>query len=158
MQPATESAIGKSMSRNGDVGLRSKNLFHRKVNRVSGLTHRDDFVLTGPTKRLTEFENEMKSVYPIKAKIISLGSPKSIKTLNRKLHWGKEGIVYQHDPRHIDVLEKDLGLENGNSVQTPEVTEEEKPEPLVKFSTTSTDHKLPDVCSSAETEQTKHSS
>ena len=115
------------------LGLSSKNLFHHKENRVSGLTHGDDFVLTGPTKRLTEFENEMTSVYPIKAKIISLGSPKSIKTLNRRLHWGKEGIVYQHDPRHIDVLVKDLGLENGNSVQTPatpEVTEEEKPEPL----------------------------
>ena len=41
--------------------------------------------------------------------------------------------MYQHDPRHIDVVVKDLGLENGNSVQTPatpEVTEEEKPEPL----------------------------
>ena len=91
------------------------------------------FVLTGPTKRLTEFENEMKSVYPIKAKIISLGSSRSIKTLNRRLHWGKEGIVYQHDLRHIDVLVKELGLENGNSVQTPaapNVTEEEKSEPL----------------------------
>ena len=86
------------------LGLSSKNLFHHKEKRVSGLTHGDDFVLTGPTKRLTEFENEMTSVYPIKAKIISLGSPKSIKTLNRRLHWRKEGIVYQHDPRHIDVL------------------------------------------------------
>ena len=41
--------------------------------------------------------------------------------------------MYQHDPRNIDVLVKDLGLENGNSVQTPatpEVAEEEKPEPL----------------------------
>ena len=61
------------------LGLSSKNLFHHTENRVSGLTHGDDFVLTGPTKRLTEFENEMMSVYPIKAKIISLGSPKSIK-------------------------------------------------------------------------------
>ena len=41
--------------------------------------------------------------------------------------------MYQHDPRHIDVLVNHLGLESGNSVQTPatpEVTEEEKPEPL----------------------------
>ena len=73
-------------------GLSSKNLFHHKENRVSGLTHGDDFVLTGPKKRLSEFEKEMTSVYPIKAKTISLGSPKSIKTLNRRLHWGKEGI------------------------------------------------------------------
>ena len=39
----------------------------------------------------------------------------------------------QHDPRHDDVLVKDLGLEHGNSVQTPatpDVTEEEESEPL----------------------------
>ena len=41
--------------------------------------------------------------------------------------------MYQHDPRHVDVLVKDLGLEHGNSVQTPatpDVTEEEESEPL----------------------------
>ena len=80
-----------------------------------------------------EFERKMTSVYPIKAKIVGCGSPKSIRTLNRRLHWRKRGIVYQHDPRHVDVLVKDLGLEKGNSVQTPatpDVTEEEESEPL----------------------------
>ena len=80
-----------------------------------------------------EFENKMTSVYTIKAKIIGHGSSKSIKTLNRRLHWGQEGIAYQHDPRHVDVLVKDLGLEHGNSVQTPaapDAAEEEEPEPL----------------------------
>ena len=40
--------------------------------------------------------------------------------------------MYQHDPRHVDVLVKDQGLERGNSVQTlatHDVTEEEV-EPL----------------------------
>ena len=36
------------------LGLSSKNLFHHKDNQVSGLTHGDDFVLTGPTKKLME--------------------------------------------------------------------------------------------------------
>ena len=115
------------------LGLSSKNWFHHKGNQVSGLTHGDDFVLTGPAKRLKEFEREMKSVYPIKAKIISFGSLESIKTLNRRLHWGEEGIVYQHDPRHIDVLVRELGLENGKTVQTPaapNTAEEERSEPL----------------------------
>ena len=31
------------------LGLSSKNLSHHKEDRVSGLTHGDDFVLTGPT-------------------------------------------------------------------------------------------------------------
>ena len=36
--------------------------------------------------------------------------------------------MYQHDPRHVDVLVKDLGLEQGSSVHTPvthDATEEE---------------------------------
>ena len=113
------------------LGLSSNNLFHHKEDRVSGLTHGDDFVLTGPTEKLVEFERKMTSVYPIKAKIISHGSPKNIKTLNR-LHWGNRGIVYQHDPRHVDVLVKDFGLEHRNSVQTPatpDVMEEGESEP-----------------------------
>ena len=41
------------------MGLSSKNLFHHTENRVSVLTHGDDFVLTGPTKKLMEFERKM---------------------------------------------------------------------------------------------------
>ena len=103
---------------------------------MSGLKHGDDLALTGPTKKLMEFERKMTSVYPITANIIGCGSPKSIKTLNRRLHSGKRGIVYQHDTRHVDVLVKDLGLEHGNSVQTPatlDVTEEEESEPLSQY-------------------------
>ena len=59
-----------------------------------------------------DFESKTTSVYTIKAKIISYGSSKSIKTLNRRLHWGRKGIVYQHDPRHVDVLVEDLGFEH----------------------------------------------
>ena len=115
------------------LGLSSKNLFHHKEDRVSGLTHGDDFVFTGPTEKLMEVERKMTSVHPIKAKVISYGSSKSIKTLNRRMHWGERGIMYQHDPRHVDVLVKDPGLEHGNSVQTPAAPgalEEEESEPL----------------------------
>ena len=41
--------------------------------------------------------------------------------------------MYQHDPRHVDVLVKDLGLEHDISVQTPAargVLQEEESEPL----------------------------
>ena len=75
--------------------------------------------LTGPTERLAEFKSKMKGAYPSKAKIINHGSTESIKALNRKLHWRKRGVAYQHDPRHADVLVKELWLERGNSMQTP---------------------------------------
>ena len=86
-QPEIVSVIGKRMSRTGDsnLGLSSKNLFHHKEDRVSGSAHDDDFVLTGPTKKLMEFERKMTNVYSTKTKIIGYGSPKSIETLNRRL-------------------------------------------------------------------------
>ena len=49
------------------------------------MTHCDDVVLTGPTKKSIEFERKMTNV-------IGYGSPKNIKTLNRRLYWGKRGI------------------------------------------------------------------
>ena len=32
---------------------------------------------------------------------------------------GERGILYQHDPRRVDVLVANLGLVKGNAVQTP---------------------------------------
>ena len=51
-------------------------------------------------------------MYPLNANIIGAGSAKSIKALNGR-------IVYQHDPRHVEVLVECLGLGNGKTVQTP---------------------------------------
>ena len=68
------------------IGFSSKNLFHQQRHQVSGMTHGDDFVLTGSTERLTEFENKMTGVYPIKAILISYGSSESTQALNRRLH------------------------------------------------------------------------
>ena len=42
-----------------------------------------------------------------------------MKALHRRRCWGETGTLYQHDPRHVDVLVESLGLENGNTVQTP---------------------------------------
>ena len=58
-------------------------------------------------------------MYPIKASIIGAGSAKSVKALNRRIRWRETGILCQHDPD--DVLVESLGLEKGNTVQTPTV-------------------------------------
>ena len=44
---------------------------------------------------------------------------------------GREtGILYQHDPRQVDVLVESLGLENGNTVQTPIVDDVKDENPV----------------------------
>ena len=77
-------------------------------------------MVTGPKESLLEIKNQLKSVYPIKASIIGSGSS-ALKRASKswRTRWGKTGIVYQYDPRHVDVLVEGLGLEIGNAVQTP---------------------------------------
>ena len=76
------------------LGHSSKNMFRQEKHQVSGMTHGNDFVLTGPTERLTE------------KKLISYGSTEGIKA--DCCTGRKRAIVHQHDPRHFDVLAKDL--------------------------------------------------
>ena len=96
------------------------------------MTHGEDFVVTIPTDRLSKLKHKLAGVYPIKTKAISNGSRDSIKALNSRLHWRERKVMYQHDPRHVDMLVKDHGLEHGNSVQTPAVHDvtDEEPDPL----------------------------
>ena len=100
-----------------ELERRSSNLFHHKKRKICGLIHGDDFVVRGTKESLLELKRQLESV----SSIIGPGSAKSIKALIRRLRWRETGKLYQHDSRHVDVLVESLGLENGNTVQTPTV-------------------------------------
>ena len=112
-----------------ELGRSSSNLFHNKK-QTSDLTHGDDFVVTGSKESQLELKKQLESVYPIKASIIGAGSTKGIKALSRRICWGETGTLYQHDPRHVDVLVESLGLENGNTVQTPTIDDVKDEHPV----------------------------
>ena len=50
---------------------------------------------------------------------------KELRLLNRVLRWTDEGITWEPDSRHIDLLYEQLGVDRGslNSVSTPAVKE-----------------------------------
>ena len=87
-----------------ELGRSSRTLFHNSKRKTSGLTHGDDFVVTGTKRRLLELKKQLESVYPINASIIGPGSTKNIKAPNRRICCGETGKLHQHDPRHVDVL------------------------------------------------------
>ena len=113
-----------------ELGRISRNFFHNNKRKTSGLTDGDDYVVTGTKESLLELKKQLESVYPVKASIIGAVSAKSIKALNRRIRWGETEMSYQHDPRHLDVLVESLGLENGNTVQTPIVDDVKDENPV----------------------------
>ena len=72
------------------LGLSSKTLFHQERSEVSGMTHGDDLVLTGPTKRLTEFENKMTGVSSNQSTNHQLRFIKEHQSVEQKGALGKE--------------------------------------------------------------------
>ena len=44
---------------------------------------------------------------------------KSIRVLNRVLSWAPEGIQYEADKRHADIVAEELGLGQAKGVSTP---------------------------------------
>ena len=77
-----------------------------------------------------ELKQQLECENQTKASIIGAGSAKSINALNRRICWRETGILYQHDPRHVDVLVESLGLEKGNTVKTPRVDDAKDENPV----------------------------
>ena len=77
-----QQAIGKGdrqghlENRGYELGRSSRNLFHNKKRKTSGLTLGDDFVVTGTKESLLELKKRLESAYPIKANIIGAGPAK----------------------------------------------------------------------------------
>ena len=96
------------------------------VNRELKLTvHGDDFTVTGPTAGLQWMQRRMEQKYEIKAHYLGpeSGMKDEIQILNRKLRWTKDGITYEADQRHAEIVIKEMNMKKENAVSTPTVPE-----------------------------------
>ena len=88
--------------------------------------HGDDFTVVGSYEELKWLETELGKVWTVETRGI-LARPGSelpgvihkISVLNRLVTWTHEGIEMEADPRHVDLVLEQLGLEKGVSVTTP---------------------------------------
>ena len=98
----------------------SCNLYHES--RGMALTVRgDDFTVSGPEEDLNWRGAFLAAKWDVK--VIILGpeghQAQEMKVLNRSIRWTAMGIEYEADPRHRQVILKELGLQDCKSVTTP---------------------------------------
>ena len=53
---------------------------------------------------------------------------KCMRILNRIIRWTEAGLRIEADPRHVEILIKEMGLNEANSVKTPGVKDNENNE------------------------------
>eukprot|EP00973_Karenia_brevis_P075868 10540854-Karenia_brevis.AAC.1 len=90
------------------------------------MVHGDDFISTGKGEDLQWMRKRIEKEYEISTEIIGpeIGDKKQAKVLNRTMTYTNNGIEYEPDPRHAEIIVKELGLEQCNTVLTPGISEE----------------------------------
>ena len=90
------------------------NFVHRQRS-ISLTVHGDDFTSTGTEANLRWLDGQLKSKFDIKTDV--LGPREShvqqVRVLNRVLTWTPEGIQYEADQRHAEILIKAMDVSKG---------------------------------------------
>ena len=89
---------------------------------VMVVVHGDDFTAVGSPEALDKYETGMQKTFDCKLKGRlgrGLDDCKEMRVLNRIVRVTDQGVRYEADPRHAEMILKAFHLENGKSVVTP---------------------------------------
>ena len=103
-------------------GKASPCCFYHDGWKVSIVVHGDDFTALGNDDGLSKWEAGMAKAFEVKLQGRlgpDPGDKKEVRILNRILRWSDDGISYEADPRHVELLSKALGLGECRKVTTP---------------------------------------
>lgn len=101
--------------------------FHHPYRQLSVAVRGDDFTSTGPKTQFRWFEELLNKAYECKHHWLGPDDDegRSIRVLNRVICWDDECIAYEADSRHVEVVLKQLQLNEARSVSTPGTREEQ---------------------------------
>ena len=96
-------------------------LFHNPKTNVAVMVHGDDFVAVGNKKGLAGVRGALEEKY--KLKVQTLGTRKEcvreIRVLNKVVRYTDAGIELEADPRHAEIVVRDLGLTDSKISKVP---------------------------------------
>ena len=100
-------------------------MFHHKSRDIRIVVHGDDFTVLASCKELDWFRECISSRFEVKFRG-RLGPGRdeehSIRILNRVLEWTDEGLRYEADQRHAEIIIQQLGLRSDSKpVSSPSV-------------------------------------
>ena len=102
--------------------------FYHPIWQVNVVVHGDDFTALGTPEELTMYEKGMQEVFECKLKGRLGTGPedcKEMRVLNRIVRVTDNGLLYEADPRHAEMLIKAFQLEGAKGVVTPGVKSHE---------------------------------
>ena len=98
-------------------------MFYHQERDIRVVIHGDDFTMLGNEVELDWFRDRISEKFEVKFRA-RLGpeekDDKAVRLLNRVIEWTEEGIRYEADQRHAELILQDMGLKgSSNAVVTP---------------------------------------
>ena len=116
-------------------GVGSPCCFWHPTRNISTVVHGDDITSLGIDIDLDWMRVELAKSFELKVRgRIGMGvdGTNDMRILNRVVEVKEDGVTFEADPRHVDILLKSLGLTDANAVRTPGVKETATNYDLVK--------------------------
>ena len=107
-------------------GKASPCVFYHPARKIRTCVHGHDYVSSGSEESLKWMESQLKNKYEIKTKWLGPKAhhEKEVKILNRVVSWTNEGIKYEADPRHAELMIQEMKLNESKDVVTPGIHDE----------------------------------
>ena len=104
-------------------GIANPCLFWNAASEVAIMVHGDDFVAVGHESKLEATKKVLMDKYKIKVETLGngVGESKEIRVLNKIIRRTEDGVEMEADPRHAELVVRQLGLEEAKSSATPGV-------------------------------------
>ena len=102
-------------------------VFYHPDRGIRTYIHGDDYVSTGKPQDFKWMKMQLESKYTVKTETLGPGPEhkQQVKILNRIVSWGDtRGLTYEADPRHTEIIIKQLQLTDAKTVTTPGTKEE----------------------------------
>ena len=94
---------------------------------IAVTVHGDDFTSTGREADLRWLDGELRKRLDIKTELLGPDPARhkqQVRVLNRVITWQEDGLIYEADQRHVEILIRELNLEHAKAVATPGTREE----------------------------------
>ncbi len=108
------------------VGLASPCNFYHEGKDISVTVHGDDFTSTGTEANLKWLRVKLKEEFEMKTEVLGPKQhhQRQVRILNRVVSWSEEGLQYEADQRHAEIMVEQLGLEKAKPLATPGTRED----------------------------------
>ena len=99
-------------------GKSSPCIFHHPHNKTTIMVHGDDFVGVGRPEQLIEIREALEKKYRLKVELLSgdKSDVQEVRILNKVVRWTDVGIELEADPRHAEIVVRELGLLEGGAI------------------------------------------